>query len=894
MEVSWRLVGRIAELAACNHTLGIAGMAGVVLAGAPGVGKTRLAREAIAEAGGCAPLWIVGSRALASIPFGAVAHLVPATIEGRLDRFTVLQRTGEWLATSMPGRRPVLGVDDAHRLDEGSAALIHHLVMTGVASVVITLRSGEPAPDPVTALWKDHLVERIEVQALSRAETAELVEVALGGPVDGLTTERLWQLSQGNALYLRELIRGAVDAGVLAQRNHVWRSHGSIRAAGRLIELVEARIGSLEATVHQLAELVAFAEPLDIEALQQIGIDMVVVRAAEAAGLLCSQSMGNRIQLRLAHPLFGEVLRGRISPLGTRAVYATLAKLAPTPGSTGTSQPGDALRLAVWCLNAGTSCEPGLLVAGATASLAAFDYQLAERLARTATTTVGGDEVAEQALAEALVGQGRAEEAEAILAGLDRAGVSDAVRAAITRTRALNLHWGLSRPAEAEAVLTAAETTMIDPVYIDELTSLRAKFLQYAGSCTDAVNLARKVLARYSTSNMTVSDSLAVLCQSLTGIGKYEQAIAVSERGAELGWSREGGSWSMTEHEILSGRVAAFLWTGRLADAETLAMACYKRSIAIRWPLGTTVWALWLGEVARGRGELTDALRWFREAAVLAQSDDLGHPYRSFIGCLVLGSYARAAAQAGEASEAQTALAAADALARPSTAVMDSFFGPIHAWVAVVQGAVTKGIESALKTADVERRRGNTGFEIIALHDVARLGAPSGVVRRLAELATVVEGQLAPLYAAHAAALAAHDGKRLDAIATAFADLGYNLLAAEAATQAASVHRLGGYRARAGASTAFARRLCAISEGARTPALATLDVAVRLTPREIEIAQLAAAGLPSKMIAKRLVIAVRTVDNVLGGVYAKLAVSGRHGLAAALAQVNDSSETGRK
>src|SRR5947209_15111811 len=91
----------------------------------------------------------------------------------------------------------------------------------------------------------------------------------------------------------------------------------------------------------------------------------------------------------------------------------------------------------------------------------------------------------------------------------------------------------------------------------------------------------------------------------------------------------------MTEHEILSGRVAAFLWTGRLADAETLAMACYKRSIAIRWPLGTTVWALWLGEVARGRGELTDALRWFREAAVLAQSDDLGHPYRSFIGCLV-------------------------------------------------------------------------------------------------------------------------------------------------------------------------------------------------------------------------------------------------------------------
>jgi hypothetical protein len=101
------------------------------------------------------------------------------------------------------------------------------------------------------------------------------------------------------------------------QTNHVWRSHGPIRAAGRLIELVDARIGSLQATVPQLAELVAFAEPLAIEALQLIGIDTAIVRAAEAAGLLCSQSTGHRIQVWLAHPLFGEVLRARISPLGT-------------------------------------------------------------------------------------------------------------------------------------------------------------------------------------------------------------------------------------------------------------------------------------------------------------------------------------------------------------------------------------------------------------------------------------------------------------------------------------------------------------------------------------------------------------------------------------------------
>jgi DNA-binding CsgD family transcriptional regulator len=879
----WPLVGRVEELAACKRALGATGMGGVVLAGASGVGKTRLAREALAtaQAAGFAPWWVVASRAAMSIPHGAVAQLVPPTLDGSADRFAVLQRTGEWLAASASGRRPVLGIDDAQWLDDGSAALIHHLVLTGVASVVVTVLSGGPVPDPVTALWKDGLAERVEVEALSRAETTELVEVGLGGSVDGLTVERLWQLSQGNALYLRELIRGGAATGALVHTGRFWRWSGSIRAAGRLVELLEASIGNLPVTVRQLVELVAFGEPLDVKALQQVGMELATVQAAEAAGLLFSQPAGCGIEVRLAHPLFGEALRARISPLRARAVYVMLTK---TLTWTGATQPGDALRLAVWHLNAGTSCEPGLLVAGATAALAGFDYQLAERLARSAIAA-GGGRVADQVLTEALVGQGRAEQAEVILAGLALDDVPDAAQAALARTRALNLHWGLGRPEEAEAVLTATEAAIADPARRDELVCLRAKFLQYAGCCADAVDLASEVLARPNPTEVAVSDSLGVLCQSLTGVGKYEQSIAVSERGVAFERRRHSGSWSMAEHEVLYARFAAYLWGGWLADAEALATSCYQRSVAICWPFGTAVWALWLGEAGRARGELTAALRWFREAAALVRGHDFRHPYCLPIGHGVLGCFGRAAAQAGEAAEAQTALADADALARPSTAGMNSFFGPIHAWVAVAQGEVTTGIELALKTAHIERHRGNASFEVIALHDVVRLGVPALVVRRLAELASVVEGRLAPLYADHAAAMAAADGAGLDAIAVAFAELGYTLLAAEAATQAAAAHQSAGCRARAGASAARARALATRCDGACTPALATLIPALDLTRREAEIARLAATGLSSRAIADRLMVAVRTVDNTLGAVYAKLGVGGRNELAAALVQV---------
>ncbi len=599
-----------------------------------GVGKTRLAREALAtaEAAGCAPWWVVASRAAASIPFGAVAHVVPPVLDGGMDRFAVLQRAGDWLTASASGRRPVLGIDDAHWLDDGSAALIHHLTLTGVASVVVTVRLGEPAPDPVTALWKEGLAERIDVAALCRAQSAALVEAGLGGPVDGLTVERLWQFSQGNALYLRELVRGWAESGALACTDRVWRWQGPILAPARLVELLEARIGKEPVPVRQLAELVAFGEPLDVEALQQVGIDPTIVQAAEDAGLLCSESIGAGIQVRLAHPLYGEVLRMRTSPLRARAVYASLSR---TLTSVGATQPNAALRLAVWHLNAGLRCEPDVLVAGSSAALAGFDYRLAERLARSAIVA-GGGMAANQALAETLVAEGQAEQAEAIFVGLPLDGVTDQVRAAVARTRVLNLHWGLGRPVDAEAVLSETEAEIADPACRDELACLRAKFLQHAGQCADAIELANKILARPKATEAAVSTSLAVRAQALTALGQYDQSVDAAQRGVEFERKRNNGLWSLAEDEVVSGSFIGYLWAGQLAPAEAVARSCYQRAVAMSWPMGTAAWAMWLGEIERARGRLTDALRWFREAAAVARGDAFRHPYWSFLDRHVL------------------------------------------------------------------------------------------------------------------------------------------------------------------------------------------------------------------------------------------------------------------
>jgi hypothetical protein len=102
---------------------------GCVVTGEPGVGKTIVIREL--------------KRRLDAD--GRITHLVLATAAARFPR----QSIGE-TASAVP---PVLLVDDAHRLDAHSAALVWHLAVTGTALVVATARSGvQAAAGPTDAL----------------------------------------------------------------------------------------------------------------------------------------------------------------------------------------------------------------------------------------------------------------------------------------------------------------------------------------------------------------------------------------------------------------------------------------------------------------------------------------------------------------------------------------------------------------------------------------------------------------------------------------------------------------------------------------------------------------------------------------------------------------------
>ena len=318
--------------------------------------------------------------AAAAVPLGAVAHLVPSESIGR-GRDATLGAIVRALQHGERDGRLLLGVDDAHLLDDASAALVHLLVTNGVASVVLTLRSGEPAPDSIVALWKDGPAALIELQALARTEVDTIATTVLDGSVEGATLHFLWEASAGNALFLHELIRHGVDSGALRCEQGLWRWPGPLDPGERLHDVVALRMGALTEEDRSTLELVAVGEPLTAGCLSAARCRRVCPATRATRPVASRRTHSSTTSARetwLAHPLFGEVLRGAMPPAALDQLRLALADAVEACGDVSDR---DQFRVTLWRLDAGDRSRPEAIRAAAARALRLWDHAIAERLA---------------------------------------------------------------------------------------------------------------------------------------------------------------------------------------------------------------------------------------------------------------------------------------------------------------------------------------------------------------------------------------------------------------------------------------------------------------------------------------------------------------------------------
>jgi DNA-binding CsgD family transcriptional regulator len=943
------LVGRREEVEFIDKLRCSGQSGGAVLGGGQGVGKTRLAEEVLSQArqDGWLAERVTGTAAANAIRLAAFGHLLPRAAIGTDDPLALLLATVDQLAARATAQPLLIHVDDAHELDPASIELVRRLAQVPRIFPLLTVRSDEPIPASLVALWKDGPACRIELPTLGRDETEQLVRAWLGAPVEPATLAELWNASVGNPLFLRELVLAYAEQSALRQVGGAWRRNGTVGSSPRLVELVRTRIARLTGDQRTVLDTLAVSGALDLDLL-----GAVVARPALASvverGLIRVTEVAGAPVVDLVHPLYGAVLRGQVSLPGRRTIrHRLLDAVAVRCGTAGVvADPADLIRSTLWRLEQGERVDVDQLLAAAHAALTGYSYALAAWLgangatgttatgtgtgtgttatgtAATAATATGtaatgspngrsgaaagagavgpqsGSQVPDRdgllvaerlaraawraqrslptglALATVLTALGRAAEAESILAIVDRTAQTASERARMAFARASLLCRSSGREAEAVAVLTAAEADLADGELRDALARLRAGIALDAGEVGPALALASRLLAQRDGRGPVAATVAATLTAALAVGGRAEEAIATAERHLDLALAQLDRA-PAAAGELMVGRILAERWLGRLDRAEALASACYQPAAEAGSLDAMAVFGAVLGQTLLDQGRPRTAAGWFRESAAMLRERDM-FGYRPW----VLALLAMATAQTGEAAAADQAAREAEASAAPARYFASELLVG-RAWAQAAAGDGRAALASLRRAAEPALRSGLLVFAAGALHTAVRLGEPRRVAAELANLASA--SPLAEAYARHATALATQDGPALEEVASTFERLGARLLAAEAAAHATAAYHRRGTPGAALRAAARSRQLARDCEGARTPALRLAVRVPVLTAREQEIATLIGEGTTSRLVADRLTLSVRTVENHLYHIYRKLGVCNRAGLATLLA-----------
>lgn len=339
------LFGRETEIRAVNQALAAARLgrsSRLVIRGEPGIGKSALLEQAVAQAGSMRLLSAHGVEFEADVPFAGLHELLRPALS-QLDRLPAIHgaalRSSLGLGERIEADRLIIGaavlglvssyaeqapvlitVDDAHWLDAASAEAIafaaRRLVADPVA-ILVAVREGHESPF-LTAGWPE-----IELGGLDQDAATHLLEQQQA-QVTSDSLDRLLRATGGNPLALVELARSDpqpaaaphLDLPVVTsvERSYLRRTEGLSEGARQVVLLVAASGVSDVSLVRRAA------------AVLEVGRD--AMDEAEAAGSLL-QVRGDRIDF--VHPLARAAVYHAASPPQRRAVHGALAGVMTDP-----------------------------------------------------------------------------------------------------------------------------------------------------------------------------------------------------------------------------------------------------------------------------------------------------------------------------------------------------------------------------------------------------------------------------------------------------------------------------------------------------------------------------------------------------------------------------------
>lgn len=364
------------------------------------------------------------------------------------------------------------------------------------------------------------------------------------------------------------------------------------------------------------------------------------------------------------------------------------------------------LRRAVRALDGGDARPVAELAAAAEDALRLGDLELAERLGRAALPA--GGLAARITLSYALAWQGRGLDADAVLAEVDAAALTEPALMMWALPRAANQFWMLSEPERATAFLRTVRSRVQTPTAQVTLDALSATFAMNAGNLNRAMQLADSVLASAEPSDTAVGWAASAAALSCARTGRLTEVDGFAERALAAG---QPGLLRFTSG---FGQTTVLLLAGEPDKAQQLAQELIDFTQS-QQP-GRAIGEVLLADVLISRGELDAAIELLENAAkVLART---GYSW----GPLAWMLLARALGQRGATAEAGRALARAEARHGLKSMLFAPELALARAWTNAARRDRHGAIAAAREALRAAERGGQSAVALRVLHDAALLG----------------------------------------------------------------------------------------------------------------------------------------------------------------------------
>ena len=373
-----QFVARQVELAEALRLWSLAeGGAGQVLlvSGEPGVGKTRFARELIAQVlqngatvlvGECfaegrapyAPLaQAIAAAGLEGAPPAMAADLLmvaPALrsaypdippnpfLEPQAERQRIFDHVTGFFALLAEQSPLLLFIDDVHWADSGSLFLLHQLARRGRSLrllIVLTYRevelsAAQPLYELLQELNRERLATRLALKRFDREQTEAQLAALFQDEITPEFRDGIYNQTDGNPFFVEEVCKALIEAGKVYREGDRWQrlEMNAIEIPQSVRVALELRVGRLpQATQDTLRAAAVLGREFEFDvllAMDGLGEEALIdaLEAAERAQLIAESRRNGTTAFRFSHALIALTLHDGLSALRRQRLHRRAAQ----------------------------------------------------------------------------------------------------------------------------------------------------------------------------------------------------------------------------------------------------------------------------------------------------------------------------------------------------------------------------------------------------------------------------------------------------------------------------------------------------------------------------------------------------------------------------------------